>query len=96
MIERIRRQGADPGQVRFCRGAGCKACRFQGYQGRTTIASVLVMDSELRELVMQRADADRIAQAACRKGMVALADAGWRKVVQGVTTPEEVWRVAKD
>jgi type II secretory ATPase GspE/PulE/Tfp pilus assembly ATPase PilB-like protein len=96
VLERVRKMGTDPSDVRFVHGKGCKACRFQGYQGRTTIASILVMDSELRELVMQRANADSIAQAACRKGMSALAEAGWRKVVQGITTPEEVWRVAKD
>jgi type II secretory ATPase GspE/PulE/Tfp pilus assembly ATPase PilB-like protein len=96
VLERVRKMGTDPREVRFVRGKGCKACRFQGYQGRTTIGSILVMDAELRELVMQRADADRIGQAACRKGMVTLAEVGWRKVVAGITTPEEVWRVAKD
>ncbi len=96
VLERVRKMGADPREVRFMRGKGCKACRFQGYQGRTTIASVLTMDAELRELIVQRATGDQVEQAASRKGMTSLVQAGWQKVVQGITTPEEVWRVAKD
>lgn len=96
VLDRIRQQGLDPGSIRFVRGKGCKACRFQGYQGRTTIASILTMDVELRELVMQRADSEQIGRMAARKGMASLTEAGWQKVVQGATTPEEVWRVAKD
>jgi general secretion pathway protein E len=96
VLHRIRNQGVDPQGIRFMHGKGCKACRFLGYQGRTTIASILTMDAQLRDLIMRRVDAEQIARAACHKGMVTLAEAGWRKVVQGSTTPEEVGRVAKE
>ena len=78
------------------RGAGCESCRFAGYSGRTAIVSILMMTDRIRALALRRAGSDEIGQAAREEGMTTLAEAGWRKVWDGMTTPEEVWRVAKD
>lgn len=53
------------------------------------------MNDEIRELVMQRSGTARIIEAAKRNGLVLLREDGWRRVLEGVTTPEEILRVSK-
>ncbi|MFM7103162.1 MAG: GspE/PulE family protein [Verrucomicrobiota bacterium] len=79
----------------FCKGVGCEECRQLGYQGRTGIHELLVVSEAIRPLVMNRAPATLIAQAAKNQGMQTLREDGWRKVRQGVTTIEEVLRVTQ-
>ena len=76
--------------------AGCPTCGGTGYRGRTGIFELLVLDDELRELVLANARAQAIKQAVLKKGMCTLRDDGLRKVARGVTTPEEVFRVTQD
>jgi general secretion pathway protein E len=75
-------------------GAGCTACRNTGYRGRTGIYELLVMDDELRAALHQDASAGNLARMAERKGMRRLRDDGMRLVRDGVTTVDEVLRVA--
>jgi general secretion pathway protein E/type IV pilus assembly protein PilB len=77
------------------RGRGCRECRNSGYRGRTGVFELLVMNEEIRDLVMQRSSPGRIIEAGRRNGLVLLREDGWRKVLEGVTTPEEVLRVSK-
>jgi type IV pilus assembly protein PilB len=72
---------------------GCDRCNQTGYRGRVGIFEVLTLDEELRSLVLRRASADEIAAAAVAKGMVRLREDGQRKVLLGLTSPEEVLRV---
>ena len=65
------------------------------FKGRVGIFELLTMNEELRELVVQRASAGRLCEVARRNGMKLLREDGWDKVRQGLTTPEEVLRVAK-
>jgi type II secretory ATPase GspE/PulE/Tfp pilus assembly ATPase PilB-like protein len=83
------------GQVpdRFYRGAGCSACRFTGYLDRCGIFELLVVNDEIRQLVLQHASASQIKQAAIRQGMISLRQDGWEKVYSGATTLDEVLRV---
>ena len=53
------------------------------------------MNDEIRELVMQRSGTTRIIEAAKRIGLCLLREDGWRRVLEGVTTPEEILRVSK-
>ncbi|MBF0486511.1 MAG: Flp pilus assembly complex ATPase component TadA, partial [Candidatus Omnitrophica bacterium] len=69
---------------------GCKACRMSGYHGRTAIAEFLIMDEELRGLVVQRRTAGEIKSAAVRKGMKTLRQHGWERVKSGLTSAGEV------
>ncbi len=77
------------------RGRGCRECRNIGFKGRLGIYELLLMNDDIRELVVQRASAGRIQQASLKHGLVLLREDGWDKVRQGITTCEEVLRVAK-
>jgi general secretion pathway protein E len=69
---------------------GCKMCRQEGYRGRTAIYELLLFNSTVRRLTLERADAATIRNAALADGMISLRFDGARKVVQGMTTAEEV------
>ncbi len=77
-------------------GAGCPACAHTGYQGRTGIYELLLIDDEVRQLILQRADAATLRKAAILGGMLTLAADGWSKVAQGLTTVQEVLRVTQE
>ncbi len=77
-------------------GRGCEACLNTGFRGRTALMELLQVDEEIRDLVMARAGASVIKQAALRKRMRTLRDDGLRKALAGETTVEEVLRVAQE
>jgi len=76
------------------RGAGCDACLGSGYRGRTGIYEVLVLDEELRTEVMRQRGSGELRGLAVAHGMRTLFEDGLRQVRAGVTTVEEVLRVA--
>ena len=69
---------------------GCSACGQLGYRGRTGIYEMLMISDQVRRLTLEKSDAGAIRNAAVEAGMVTLRYDGARKVVQGMTTPEEV------
>jgi general secretion pathway protein E len=69
---------------------GCPACGQLGYRGRTGIYELLMITDRVRRLALDKTDAATIRSAAIEEGMVALRLDGARKVVLGMTTPEEV------
>jgi len=75
-------------------GAGCAACRGTGYRGRTGIYELLVMDDDLRAAVHQDTSAGQLTRIGLDKGMRLLRHDGVRLVREGVTTVQEVLRVA--
>lgn len=76
------------------RGAGCSRCGNGGYAGRSSIAELMVMNSEIKELIYASASMESIFQAAQREGMVPLYSEGLNQVAAGITTLQEVQRVA--
>ncbi len=86
---------ADIETAKIWHGAGCEACRQQGYQGRKGIYELLIVTEALRPLIMNRAPASTIAQRAIENGMRTLRTDGWNKVKAGTTTIEEVLRVTQ-
>ena len=76
------------------RGAGCEACLGTGYRGRTGIYEILVLDEELRAEVMRQRGSGELRRLAIAHGMRSLFADGLRQVRAGVTTIEEVMRVA--
>lgn len=76
----------------FAYGKGCEECSFTGFRGRSAIAELMVLDERMRQLVLDRASAEALRQAATEAGMVGLRDAGLRAIYDGVTTVEEVLR----
>lgn len=74
----------------FYQGKGCDACNGIGYKGRCGIYELLIINDEIRKLIMQRATATKIRDAAVQSGMVLLIDDGINKIEVGVTTIEEI------
>ncbi|TVT77731.1 MAG: secretion system protein E [Denitromonas halophila] len=75
------------------RAKGCTRCEFQGYRGRTAIMELVRMDSDMDDLVARRASIREIRNAARAKGFRALAEDGIRRVLDGVTSLDELARV---
>lgn len=72
------------------RGAGCPACGGRGYLGRISVHEVLVVDEEIRSLIVQHVSNGQILEAALRKGVVPMSQDSIEKAIQGITTLEEV------
>ena len=84
------------GKTIYKLGQGCVQCKRTGYRGRTGIHELLVVDDEVRTLVMKSADAATIRRAATARGMNTLREDGADKVVEGMTTIEEILRVTQE
>jgi general secretion pathway protein E len=78
---------------RTCQGKGCGECRGTGFKGRKAIGELLVLNDELRELIVARAPARKLKEAARAAGTVPLRDAALALVQAGETTLEEINRV---
>ena len=81
------------GPVRLWRGVGCRSCRQTGYRGRVGIYELMVTGDSIREMCVERVNASQIRKQALKEGMITLRQDGWRKVLQGKTTLDEVARV---
>ncbi|MFO7945824.1 MAG: ATPase, T2SS/T4P/T4SS family [Armatimonadota bacterium] len=79
--------------VTFYHGVGCDSCRQTGYSGRIGVFELMEMNQEIGELVVKRASAGQVKEAALASGMITLGQDGFEKVLQGVTTVEELSRV---
>ncbi|HEY6420230.1 MAG TPA: type II secretion system ATPase GspE [Candidatus Binataceae bacterium] len=82
------------GQVH--RAKGCKACRNTGYRGRVAVQELMMMDDEIRAMVMQRADGASIKRQCQSKGMRLLREDGADRVLAGETSIEELLRVTQE
>jgi type II secretion system protein E len=82
--------------TKLFRGTGCEACRFTGYKGRIAIFEIIMLTDKIKNLIMQRAPANLIRQAAMTAGMRPLRQDGWEKVLNGITTVDEVLRVTQE
>ena len=77
------------------RGRGCDKCLDTGYRGRTGIHEFLVLDENLKKMILQTSDANQLRSRAISQGMKSLLQDGADKVISGITTVEEVYRVAQ-
>lgn len=82
-------------EVTLSRGRKCEACGNSGYRGRVGIFEVLKVTERIGKLILERSPASMIEQAAVADGMVLMEQDGYLKALEGVTTLEEVMRVAK-
>ena len=97
LAERARAGGYTlPDNPKFMRGRGCDNCRGTGYRGRTGLFEVMELDHDLYRLIMERAPAKAIQEAAVKKGMTTLAADGLRKAAEGVTSVAEAARVTTE
>ena len=81
--------------VQIFKAVGCRECRNTGYHGRRGIFEWMDVTQEVRRMILKNASSGEIREVACRLGLRGLAEDGWRLVRDGVTTPEEVFRVTK-
>jgi type II secretory ATPase GspE/PulE/Tfp pilus assembly ATPase PilB-like protein len=80
--------------VAFVKGRGCVECAHTGYRGRTGVYEILTVDPALNDLIRARADSKQIRAAAGRAGFTSLLDDALAKAVAGLTSLDEVLRVA--
>ena len=84
---------ADAGLPTLYRAAGCSACSQTGFRGRMALHEVMSVTEEVSRLAVARASTDEIARVSREQGMTTLKNDGWRKVLQGRTSIEEILRV---
>ncbi|MEM5799819.1 MAG: GspE/PulE family protein [Candidatus Aenigmatarchaeota archaeon] len=77
-------------------GEGCKACNGTGYRGRTGIYEVLTLSEDIRKLILERANSQKIKSRAIEEGMTIMLEDGFNKVLKGITTIEEILRVTHE
>ena len=75
---------------KFYRAKGCNKCNYKGYLGRTAIAEILIVNDEIRSLILQSSSGNAIKKKAIQHGMRTFRDHGFEKASQGLTTIEEV------
>jgi len=84
------------GEIKLSRGKGCDQCGKSGYLGRVGIFETLPVTPKIANLVLENADSATIQKEAILEGMISMKQDGYLKVLQGVTTVEEVLRVAQE
>lgn len=82
--------------LKLYKGKGCNECGHTGYLGRTGIYEVLRVTDKIMKLILERASTQAIEKEAISEGMITLKQDGYLKVLDGITTFEEVLRVAQD
>ncbi len=98
-VEELKRIGLTEEESRgqkVHRGKGCVSCHQTGYKGRCGIFELLLMSQEMKSLVLHTSDANQIKKHAVENGMITLRRDGAMKVLQGITTIEEVVRVSQE
>jgi type IV pilus assembly protein PilB len=83
-------------KIRAYHSEGCKSCNNTGYNGRVGIFEILEVSDKIRALVNRRASSDEILEAAVEEGMETMLEDGVHKVLNGITTFEEVLRVTRE
>ena len=92
--DKIKVEGVALGkEITVYRGRGCKMCNNTGYSDRTGIYEILIVDEEIKKLIVQKVSSDIIKKKAIELGMRTLLQDGWNKILAGVTTIEEIMRV---
>jgi general secretion pathway protein E len=74
---------------------GCASCMNTGYRGRSAIFEILILDDPLKRMILKTSDSNQINDEALRRGMTNLLSDGAQKVLAGITTIEEVFRVTR-
>jgi general secretion pathway protein E len=91
---RILQEAGNPRQL--YKAAGCPECQNTGYQGRTGIYELMLVDDDLRQLILKNVDSSTIKRKAVEHGMLTLLEHGASKVARGITTAAEVLSVTAE
>lgn len=84
------------GQVKLYKGSGCDVCGHSGFLGRVGIYEVMPVSDGLAKLISERADTLSLEKKAREEGMITMKQDGYLKVVEGITTIDEILRVAQE
>lgn len=96
IIKEFDEHGHEDYNFEIFEGKGCEYCKFTGYHGRQAIFEILVLNAEIRDMILRCVSATQIKNKAIESGMKTLRQDGWEKVKNGVTTPSEVIRVTQE
>lgn len=94
-LERIGLTPESLGDKKIYRGQGCEECYHTGYQGRCGIHEFLIVDDAVKSMILKTSDSSELKRYAQSQGMKTLVQDGAQKVLAGITTIEEVYRVAQ-
>lgn len=92
MLSDLRMTRDDIVGKKFYRGAGCDTCNNTGYKGRVGLFELMIMNDDLRDMIIRNAATDELREAARRSGMISLRDSGLDAAYAGITSIEEVVR----
>jgi general secretion pathway protein E len=81
-----------PKGATFFKAVGCPNCSNSGYSGRTVIHELMTVDDHMKSLIVRNVDAGSLKKAAIERGMITLREDGIAKVLQGITTIDELFR----
>jgi type IV pilus assembly protein PilB len=93
-LEEIRPYIGNRKDVIFWKGTGCEACQHTGYSGRLGLFEMLTLNSSLKEVISGGLSGEKLKKAALKEGFQVMSFDGIQKALQGLTTIEEVFRVA--
>ena len=78
------------------KAVGCRECRGRGYSGRLGLFEVLPITEEVRDLTLTNPSGSQLRRLALDQGMFSLRQDGWRKIVDGLTTVDEITRLTPE
>ena len=98
LVERLQTRGLrmQDGPIVLYEAGGCDSCNGTGFLGRVALLELLTMSDGIRTRILKRADSGEIQAIAREQGMESMLDDGYRKAIDGITTVEEVLRVAQE
>ena len=80
----------DSKEIKIYKGIGCDRCRMTGYKGRIALYEVMVVSDKMRDMIIEGISSSNMKKLAIDEGMETLRQSGTKKVLEGLTTPEEV------
>ena len=84
------------GSVSLYKGQGCDYCGHSGYLGRVGIFEVMPISEKITRVILEKGDAASIEQLAVSEGMITMKQDGYLKVLEGISTVDEILRVAQN
>jgi len=84
----------DKGKIKLYKGKGCDHCKNTGYYGRIAIFEMIEINDEIRSMILRKISSNEIKEVAIRYGMKTLLDSGVTRALEGITSIDEVFRVA--
>lgn len=86
----------DDSSIKLYKGEGCDACGHSGYKGRIGIFEVMRISESISKLILQKSDSQTIERQSRQDGMMTMKQDGYLKTLEGITTIDEILRVAQD